>query len=99
MRTGSSFSKQGARPTELGLTAVVGGSVRLHMIKTISSSVVCSRPLPDRSLMSERDGRLFEGQHAKHSCGRTDGRPINMYSIMALHVCSVCCYRSQSACE
>ena len=61
MRTGSSFSKQGARPTELGLSAVVGGSVGLHMIQTISSSVLCSRPLPASALMSERDGRLFEG--------------------------------------
>ena len=76
MRTGSSFSKRAARPTELGLSDLVGGSVGLRTSRTMPSSVVCSRPLPASSLMSEMDGRLCEVQHAKKSGGRTDGRPI-----------------------
>ena len=78
MRTGSSFSKQVARPTELGLSDLVGGSVGLRTSRTISSSVVCSQPLFANSLMSERDGLLCERQHAKTSGGRTDGRLIEM---------------------
>ena len=54
-------SKQPARPTELGLPDLVGGSAGLQMSRTMSSLVVCSRPLPGSSWMSERDGRLCEG--------------------------------------
>ena len=61
MRTGSSFSKQAARPTEFGLSELVGGSVGLRMSRTMSSSVVCSQPLPASSWTSEREGRLSEG--------------------------------------
>ena len=60
MRTGSSFSKQAARPTELGLSYLVGGSVVLLTSRTMSSSIVYSRPLPASSLMSERERRLCE---------------------------------------
>ena len=76
MQTGSSFSKQAARLTELGLSALVRGSVGLRTSTMMSLSVVCRRPLPARSWISEREGRLCEGQHAKKSGGRTDGRPI-----------------------
>ena len=60
MRTGSSFSKQVARLTELGLSELVGGSVGLQTSRTMSSSVVCSQPLPASSLRSEKDGRMCE---------------------------------------
>ena len=78
MRIGSSFNKQEARPTELGSSDVVGGGVRLRTSKTMSSSVVCDRPLPASSWMSENEGRLCEGYHDKKSGGRVDGRPIVM---------------------
>ena len=61
MRSGSSISKQAARPTELGLSDLVVGSVGLRTSRTMSSSVVCRRPLPASSWMSEREGRLSEG--------------------------------------
>ena len=61
MRTGSSFSKQAARPTELGLSDPVGGGVGSRTSRAMSSSVVCSRPLRASSWMSEREGRLCEG--------------------------------------
>ena len=60
MPTGSSFSKQAARPTELGLSDLVGGSVGLRTNTTMSASVVCGRPLPVSSWMSEREERLCE---------------------------------------
>ena len=61
MRTGSSCSKQATRPTELGLSDLVGGSVGIRTSRTMSSSVVCSPPLPTSSWMFEREGRLCEG--------------------------------------
>ena len=61
MRIGSSFNKQAARPTELGLSDFVGGGVGLRTSKTMSSSVVCNCPIPASSWMSEREGRLCEG--------------------------------------
>ena len=76
MRTGSSFSTQAARPTELALSDLVGGSVGLRTSRTMSSSVVCSRPFPASSYMSERDGRLCEGWHGKKSGSGTNGRSI-----------------------
>ena len=78
MRMGSSFNKQAARPTELGSADVVGGGVGLRTSRTMSSSVVCDRPLPASSWMSENEGRLCEGYHDKKSGGRVDGRPIVM---------------------
>ena len=78
MRTGSSFSKQAARPTEFGLSDLVGGSVGFRTSRTMSSSVVCSRPLPASSRISEGAGRLGEGYHVKKSGDRADGRPIEM---------------------
>ena len=77
MRTGSSFNKQAARPTELGASGV-GGGVGLRTSRTRSSSVVCNRHLPASSWMSENEGRLCEGYHDKKSGGRVDGRPIVM---------------------
>ena len=61
MRTGSSFSKQAAHPTEMGLSDLDGGGVGLRMSGTMSSSVVYNRPLPASSWMSEREGRVCEG--------------------------------------
>ena len=56
MRTGSSINKQAAHPTELGESGVgVGGGLRTS--KTTSWSVVCNRPLPASSWMSEKEGR------------------------------------------
>ena len=78
MRTGSSFSKQAARPTELVFPELVGGGVGLRTSRTMSSSVVCSGPLRASSWMSERERRLCEGWHAENSGGRADGRPIDM---------------------
>ena len=60
MLTGYSLSRQASRPTELGLSGLVGGSVGLRTSRMMSSSVVCSRPVSDSSLMSERDGLLCE---------------------------------------
>ena len=48
--------KQAARPTELGSEDVVSGGVMLRTSRTMSSSVVCNRPLPASSWMSEREG-------------------------------------------
>ena len=76
MRTGSSFSKQAARPTELGLSDLVGGSVGLRTSRTTSSSVVCSRPLSASSSMSEREGR-FAGGGARQKIGRQDRWPAD----------------------
>ena len=61
MRTGSSFSRQAVRPTELGLSDLVGGVAGLRTSRTMASSVACSRPLPASSWMYEREGRLCEG--------------------------------------
>ena len=61
MQTGFSFSKQATRPTEWGLADLVGDSVGLRTSRTLSSSVVCSRPLPASYWTSEREGRLCEG--------------------------------------
>ena len=76
IRMGSSFNKQAARPTEQGSSDVFGGGVGWRTSKTMSSSVVCNRPLPASSWMSEMTGRLCEGYHDKTSAGRADGRPI-----------------------
>ena len=76
MQTGSSFSKQASRPTELGLPDLVSGSVGLRTSRTMSSSVVCNRPLPASYWMSERDGRLCEGSTSKSRAAA--GRPIEM---------------------
>ena len=61
MRTGSSFSRQATRTIEVGLSDLVGGSVGSRTSRTMSSSVVCSRPLPASSWISEGEGRLCEG--------------------------------------
>ena len=58
---GSSFNKRAARPTELGSADVVSGGVGLRTSRTMSLSVVCNRPLPASSWMSEREGRLCDG--------------------------------------
>ena len=78
MRTGSSFSKQAPRSTELSLSDLVSSGVGIRMSRTMSSLVVCNRPLPASSWIFERKGGLCEGWNAKNSGGRTDGRPIEM---------------------
>ena len=53
MRIGSSLNNQAARPTELGSSDVFGGGVGSRTSRNMSSSVVCNRPLPASSWMSE----------------------------------------------
>ena len=60
MRMGSSFNRQAARPTELGSSDVVDGGVGLRTSRTMSSLVVCNRPLSASFWTSEREGRLCE---------------------------------------
>ena len=60
MRMGLSFNKQAERPTEQCSADVVTGCIGLRTSRTMSSSVVCNRPLPASSWMSEKEGRLCE---------------------------------------
>ena len=69
IRIGSSFNNQVARPTALGASGVDGG-VELRMSRIVSSSVVCHRPLPASSWMSEREGRWCQGRRGSRGfCG------------------------------
>ena len=54
MRIRSSFNKQEARPTELGSSDVVGSGVEIRTCRTMSSSVVCNRPIPSSSVVVGR---------------------------------------------
>ena len=75
MRTGSSFSKQAARPTDLGLSDLVGGSVGLWTSRMTSPSVACSRPLYASYWISERDTSV-RGV-ARQKIGRQDRWPVD----------------------
>ena len=98
MRIGSSFNKQAARPT--GRCESEGGcGVSWRTSRTVPSSVMCSRPLPASSWISEREGRWCEGKHDKKSSGKAGGRPRAMYRMAAWHAGSSCCSLAQSACE
>ena len=64
MRIGSSFNKQAARPT--GRCESGGGcGVCWRTRRRVPSSVVCNRPLPASSWISEKEGRWCEGKHDK----------------------------------
>ena len=64
-----------------------------------AASVVCNRPLPASSWISEKEGRWCKGKHDKESSGSAGGRPRAMYRVAVWHAGSACRSLAQSACE
>ena len=88
-------NRASTRCCDSGAGCGVGG----RTIRTVLSSLVCSRHLAASSWISNKEGRWFEGKNDKKTFGRAGGRPRAMCRMAAWHAGSACCSLAQSACE